>query len=190
MTDPFDTSVSPVTEPESIVLGSYVAWRRELDYDDTLFNVKYKFTGSPSGSPVVEVSGTKSGDYWIFELLSATTGAWTAGEYTWDLIVERISDSEKQFVYTGSIEFFDSTDDRRTHAEIMVAKINSILEGRAESDVESYTIKSRSISKMSIKELTDWREYYLAEIARTGGSVNTGGVNPDGKTLRVRFSWD
>ena len=102
------------------------------------------------------------------------------------MIVTRISDSESTIVQTGVVVLFATTDDRRTHAEVMVKKIESLLSGRADSDVESYSIKNRSITKMSVNELRDWREYYLAEISRTGGST-TGADRPSKNTLRVRW---
>ena len=123
---------------------------------------------------------------WHFTVPAVTSAAWPAGSYRWDLKVTRDSDGEVVIISTGSIEIFTSTDDRRTHAEVMVKKIESILSGRADSDVESYSIKSRSITKMSVKELTDWRDYYLSETRRTGGS--TGGVDmPKANTVRVRW---
>jgi hypothetical protein len=40
----------------------------------------------------------------------------------------------------------------------------------------NYSIKNRSITKMSPKELVEWRDYYLVEIGRTGGSETAGKV--------------
>src|SRR3990167_8295044 len=47
-----------------------------------------------------------------------------------------------------------------THAQTMLAAIQSVLEGTAASDAESYTIKDRSITKFSLKELREWEAYY------------------------------
>ena len=67
----------------------------------------------------------------------------------------------------------------------MVAKIESILSGRADNDVESYTIKSRSITKMSVKELTNWREYYLVEAGREVDPFT--GKRKQANTVKVGF---
>ena len=186
MADPFDTSTAPLTEPESIVAGSYAAWRRELDYSGDAFTVRYRFTPTEGGAIVTLDGSTTDNAVWTFEALSATTTTWQPGEYRWDMLVVRDSDSESALLYTGALKVFSSTGDRRTHAEIMVAKIESILSGRADSDVSSYSIKNRSISKMSVSELIDWREYYRAEVARTGGSMNDG-LTAKNNTIRVRF---
>lgn len=187
MSDPFDITSAPVTEPESVVTGSYLAWRRLLDYDGSLFTLSYDLIPRVTGTTIT-VTGTwdASAEEWQFTVPSATSAAWAAGSYRWDLKVTRDSDSEVIKIATGSIELFASTDDRRTHAEIMVQKIESILSGRADSDVDSYSIKSRSITKMSVKELTDWRDYYRDEVRRTGGSV-TGSDQPKANKVRVRW---
>lgn len=187
MSDPFDVTSAPVTEPESVVTGSYASWRRLLDYDGTLFTLSYDLIPYTAGVTItVTGSWDSSAQEWQFEVPSATSAAWAAGSYRWDLKITRISDSEVVKIATGAIEIFASTDDRRTHAEVMVKKIESILSGRAESDVESYSIKSRSITKMSVKELTEWRDYYLDEVRRTGGST-TDGDSPKANTVRVRW---
>lgn len=186
MANPFDTTESPITEPPSILIGVFTAWRRDLGYDNLTMTVKYRFTPTAGGT-AREIAGTSTdGEMWTFQVLSATTAAWAAGEYRWDMIVTRISDSEATIVQTGMVILFATTDDRRTHAEVMVAKIESLLSGRADSDIETYSIKNRSITKMSVSELSDWREYYLAEIGRTGGST-TGADRPSKNTLRVRW---
>lgn len=187
MSDPFDVTSAPVTEPESAVTGSYLAWRRLLDYDGSLYTLSYDLIPA-AGGVTITITGTwdATDQEWQFTVSAATSALWVAGSYRWDLKVTRIADSEVVIISTGSIEIFASTDDRRTHAEVMVKKIESILSGRADSDVESYSIKSRSITKMSVKELTEWRDYYLSEVRRTGGS--TSGVDmPKANTVRVRW---
>ena len=55
--------------------------------------------------------------------------------------------------------------DPRTHAEIMLDKIEALLEGRADGDMSSYSIAGRSITKMTPEELLTWRDYYRREVA-------------------------
>ena len=181
--NPFDLSNAPVTEPLSVTAGYWLGWRRELDYDDTVFVLKYQFWGEGHQGEVV---GTKNGDFWEFSVDGDFTSAFKTDRYRWDLIVARLSDDEQFLHSTGYVQGYATAADRITHAEVMVAKIESILSGRADSDVESYSIKNRSITKMSVKELTEWRNYYLAEIERTGGSVSSA-ARPMKNTIRARF---
>jgi hypothetical protein len=186
MADPFDTSTVPLYEPGSIVAGSYIAWRKRLELEAATYSVKYRLTPTAGGT-MVEVSGSTTDDsVWLFEALSAVTGAWATGEYRWDILVTRTSDSEIAEIATGTLTVYASTDDRRTHAEVMVAKIESLLTGRADDDVDNYSIKNRSLTKIPVEELTKWRDYYRAEVARTGGST-TSAATPKNNTVRVRW---
>lgn len=185
VSNPFESASYSTREPDSIVIGSFVAWTRDLDFNDTGYSVRYDLiplaTGSTLTIPASYVDGL-----WVFEVTSTLTAAWTAGEYRMNLVVVRTSDSEEAQLETGHVTIFGSTDDRRTHAEIMVQKIQSVLEGRADHDVESYSIKSRSITRMSVKELREWRDYYLDEIGRTGGSTSKN-ETANTNTIRTRF---
>jgi hypothetical protein len=183
MADPFETSNAAFYEPETVITGSYFAWRRQVDVSDDDYSVGYRLTPTAGGTTLTLTGSLSDTGVWLFEALSAATATWAAGEYRWDLIVTRTADSEVIILGTGTLRVFASSDDRRTHAEVMVAKIESLLAGRADSDVDSYTIKNRSISKMTVTELTQWRDYYRAEVARTGGSSGATKNN----TVRVRW---
>lgn len=187
LTNPFSVEASPLTEPESLLVGSFYQWRKRLDYDDTLYSLKYRLFPADFSTPR-EIIGTydSSNEWWVFTLASGDTTGWVNGDYRWDLMLQRLSDSETAVISTGSLVVHITSDDRRSHAEVMLKKIESLLEGRADSDIESYSIKSRSLTKMSVKELREWREYYSAEIERTGGSA-TFGKRPYQNTVRVGF---
>ena len=200
MTDnPFDREKYPETHPECIVLGRYLGWKLDLEYSDTDYLLKYVFQRVGSTLTPVTLEGTlvtlPDGDYWVFELPTAVSegSAWTtlftdSDECRWDLVLRQTaSPNNEAIINSGFLSVFTSTSDRRSHAEIMVAKINSIIEGRADNDVSSYSIKSRSISRMSIDELLMWRGYYVNEVNQTGGTTDDGAKKVRKKTVRVRF---
>ncbi len=193
MTNPFDREEYPTYEPLCLVLGKFSAWKLPLSYDNISFSIKYVLN-EVSGDTEVVIDGTlvqlTDKEYWVFEIPSNTSTAWAFDKDTgcrWDLVLTNISSSDEIILQSGFINIFESTSDRRTHAEIMLGKINSILEGKADNDVSSYSIKSRSISKMTVEELMMWRDYYVNEITRTGGSVQTDEGTPKTNTVRVRF---
>lgn len=160
MANPFDV---PLVEPQSLIVGRFTQWGRVLDLDASLYICRYKLR---KGATEYTISGTDAGKYWLFTAPSATTLTWVPGEYSLDREVGRIADSEWAHVESFSLTVFATSQDRRSHAEVMVAKINSILEDRADDDVSNYSIKQRSITKMTIDELLRWRDYYLAELGR------------------------
>lgn len=175
MSDPF--SFNSEGEPSEIILGSFVAWRTSHTYDAALYRMEYVFRNTGPDRTVV---GSLTDGVWSFSISGSVSSAWTHGPHTWDLNLVRLSDSEKIVCASGFINFFQPTEDRRSLARIMLAKIESILTNRADSDVESYTIGSRSITKIPLNELITWRDHYRSEIARE----ESGGRTP---TLRVRF---
>lgn len=180
MTDFFDPVVAPIGDPVTIVKGRYIAWRKLLDVDSASYSVKYVLHPR-AGGELRTVLGTQSGIYWTFALTGALSALWVEGDYSFDVVVVRTLDSEEAVIASGSAKVFASTSDRRSHAQVMVEKIESILQGRAASDVDSYSIGSRSISKMSITELTKWRDYYRSEV----GDVSGGGQKTN--KVKVRF---
>lgn len=176
MADPFEPTSG---EPVSIVIGRFAAWTILDEYDSALFSLKYVFDVGR------EIPGTSINGLWRFTATGAITGAMRHGRNTADLIVTRLSDDETRLIRTMQIQCFSNDADRRSHAQVMVDKIESILVGRADQDVESYTIKSRSITKMSVRELTDWREYYLAELGREKDPIT--GRRKNTNTLMIGF---
>ena len=175
MSDPF--SFISESEPSEVILGSFVAWRTPFTYDNSLYSMQYVLR---SGVNIITLTGEFVDGRWSFSIPGSVSTAWVVGTYAWDLNLVRLSDDEKIICASGMITLFRSGDDRRTPSEVMLAKIESILMNRADDDVESYTIGSRSITKMSIDELTKWRNYYRSEVARE----SSGGRTP---TLKVRF---
>jgi hypothetical protein len=195
MDNPFDSENFPTDEhPECLVMGQFVGWKLLYDYDGADFSLMYNITQVGTDENV-QINGTQTvlsdDEYWVFEVPTATSAAWNFtvdGECRWDLVLTKTATNDKVILETGFLNLFLTASDRKTHAEIMLTKINSIIEGRADADVSSYSIKSRSITKMSIQELTEWRNYYVNEVKRTGGSTKTFKGTPKDNTVRVRFT--
>ena len=189
MTNPFLAENYRLREPEQIICGRFTAWAKELPVS-TGYTASYQLR-----DPVADLTASVAGTYdetlsrWLFVATSAVTTAWVPSRnYSWDLVVTRTSDGEAMVLESGYVEVFGSDADRKTHAEIMIRKINSILENRAESDVSSYTIRSRSITKMSIQELIEWRDYYTAEVNSSAARGGAGPKRPARNSVTVRFS--
>lgn len=179
MTDPF----APVAvEPSSIVIGNHYSWTVGDDLDPTLFAMSVAFV---SGAQVKSLAASNASGVWTFEATGAFTADLAHGRVTVDVLVTRLSDGAVRTIRTFDVQCFSNDADRRSHARLMVDKIESILAGRADNDVDSYSIKSRQITKMSVKELTDWREYYLAELGREVNPIT--GKRKSNNTVKVGF---
>ena len=179
MTDPF----APVAiEPSLIMIGDTGAWTITDEWSSAIYTLAYRFV---QNGVERQLAGVFTDNLWTFTVTNAFSGQFSQGRVTADLVVTRISDGAKHTARSFEVQFFSTTADRRSHARIMVSKIESILAGRADNDVESYTIKSRSITKMSVKELTNWREYYLVEAGREVDPFT--GKRKQANTVKVGF---
>lgn len=175
MTNPFDT---PLVEPQSVIAGRFLQWGRALDLDSLLYSCRYVLR---QGVTEYTINGVKTGSIWVFSATQAVTATWVVGDYVLDREIVRLADGEAAHVESFALKVFTSSQDRRSHAQVMVSKINSILENRADDDVSNYSIKQRSITKMTIAELIHWRDYYLAELRQESTGSNS-------NTLKVRFT--
>jgi len=61
------------------------------------------------------------------------------------------------------------------------------LSGRADADVSSYSINGRSISKLSIAELIEWRDYYKSEQVKELREYRKQSGQSTGSVIKVRF---
>jgi len=165
MANQFDSSNYPTTEPETIIAGARTAWRVPIvdTYPPDEYFLTYRLRREDSGDEII-LSAIASADDYIIEIASATSASYTTGIYRFYQFITRTSDSERVLLKSGTLEILPdpttSTADIRTHAEIMVAKIKSLLEGRADSDINEYTIENRQIVKMKSEELVRWYQFY------------------------------
>lgn len=173
MANLFDTSESPETEPAEIVAGDRLIFRRtnlNTDYSNASYTLKYSARLEGTGSTEIEITASASGDDYLVEVASAVTAGYTAGRYIWQGYITRNSDAQRITIGGGSWEVIanrdSATTDPRSHPRIMVEKIEAILEGRADADVSSYSINGRSLTKIPIPELMEFRNSYKAEYLR------------------------
>lgn len=165
------TDTPPTSEPNQIVAGDYLTWKRTdlgSDYDNSTYTLTYEARLEGSGSTSISITATASGDDYLVQEVATTTDDYTVGVYHWSAYITETADATKRItIDSGTWEVVadlaTSTSDPRTHAKIMVDKIESLLEGKADSDVANYSIQGRSLTKLSIDELIKWRNYYKAE---------------------------
>jgi len=184
----------PEKEPITIYKGETVVWNRKdlTDYAVGSYAMSWIARLESNGGTSFSATVTEVDDYYKFTLDNSATGGYTTGDYFWVLKVTQSSDSEELILETGKItvkdNYFGSTGDTRSHAKIMLDKIESILEGRADADVSSYSIQGRSLSKIGIAELLQWRDYYKAEYQKEVAEFRTGNKEGSGRVVKVQFN--
>jgi len=173
MANLFDTTNAATTEPAKIIAGDRLIWKRSdlhADYANTAYTLKYSARLEGTGSTEIQITASASGSDYLVQVNSLTTASYTVGTYRWQAYINRNSDSQRLTIDEGTWEVIANRDaattDPRTHAAIMVDKIESLMEGRADADVSSYSIQGRSLTKLGIEELRTWRDAYKAEVLR------------------------
>jgi hypothetical protein len=170
---------TPTTEPTEIRVGDTVAWKKSLsDYPATTYTLSYYLVKSGTR---ITFDASASGTDHAVSVAATTTVGWTAGTYHWESFAH--DGNDRYFVEAGIIELLPDFEtatsgyDDRSHAKKMVDLIESLMEGKAAADVESYSIAGRSLTKMSITELTEWLAHYRAEyrkeLRQAGSGRNT-----------------
>lgn len=193
MANLFDPANSPTTEPKEVVVGDFIQWRRiDLqDYDNSLYTMTYVARITAGGSTEIQLPGTAYGSDYLFSVSSADSADFVAGYYHWQLEAVRDSDGERVVVDRGYFTAVADLDvngaDPRSHAEIMVDKIESLLEGKADSDVANYEIAGRKLTKLSFKELMDARNYYRSQVLMEQRAFDVKQGKPTNGTVKVRF---
>ena len=184
----------PEKEPVTIYKGETVVWNRKdlTDYPVGSYAMSWIARLESNGGTSFSATVTEVDDYYKFTLDNSATGGYTTGDYFWVLKVTQSSDSEELIIDSGKItvkdNYFGSTGDTRSHAKIMLDKIESILEGRADADVSSYSIQGRSLSKIGINELLQWRDYYKAEYQKEIAKFRRDNNEGSGRVIKVQFN--
>ena len=194
MANLFDTDNAAETEPEKIVAGDRLIFKRtdlHTDYANDSYTLKYSARLEGTGSTEIEITATASGDDYLVQVNSLTTASYTVGTYQWQAYITRNSDSQRLTIDQGSWEVLANRDaattDPRSHPRIMLEKIESILEGRAAADVSSYSINGRSLTKIPIEELMNFRSRYKAEYLREGRRERAKNGIGTGAKMLARF---
>lgn len=185
---------APEGQPESFVSGDYVTWKRSdivSDYPTSDYSAQYIARGIDDNVNEFTITSTKQGTHFLFAATNSITGSILPADYAWQLEIIRDSDSARVVIDRGVFKVQADLDtsgiDSRSHSEIMLAKIESLLSGKADSDVAEYEIGGRSLKKLSFSELVDARNYYRAEVLREKqqNDVKNGRKGPS--TIQVRF---
>lgn len=195
MVNLFDQNNALTTEPTSVVIGTLVQWKRADLSDvyapasyDLIYNIRLK---NGAGVDKSVTATTAADGSFLTSLTSNLTTTMVAGDYVWQAFISRKSDSAKVAVGTGELQLLSNLDqngaDNRSHAQIMVAKIQSLLEGKADKDVSSYSIQGRSLSKMTVNDLMMWRDYYRKEVAKEKQDALIAAGKASNATVKVRF---
>mgnify|MGYP006908238430 FL=1 len=193
MANLFDVANAPTTEPERFSIGDFVQWKREDivgDYPVATHSATWIARLASGSSTEITVNATEASTYYLFTIASADSASFSEGHYHWQLEITETSSGNRIIIDTGTLDInydLDINVDPRSHAQIMIDKIESILQGKADADVASYSINGRSLTKMSFEDLISARDFYRKEYAKELQKERAAQGDHTGATVLVRF---
>lgn len=193
MANKFDSTNYPTSEPNELQLGDFWAWKRtdlSTDYPTASYALSYEFNlvdGSTAAN--FTLTATESNDDYIIEVSNTTS--YTSGEYNWVSYITRSSDSARIKLSEGFTEiqenYATTTSSVRSHAKKVLDAIEAVIENRATMDQSSMSIAGRSLSRLTIDELLQFRDRYKAEYLKEVKKARIKNKKDSGNTIKVRF---
>lgn len=155
------------------------------------WSLKGRFAPVGTGTAVtVTATAAEDGADYVLTVPASTTGGWAAGNWQYALFVELAE--ERHTIEVGNIDVLANPAnasagvDTRSHVKKTLDALESMIEGKASSDVQNYTINGRSLAHYSIPDLLMLRDKYRAEYAREQ-QAKRGKTSGRGRTLHVRM---
>lgn len=126
----------------------------------------YRLVPRSSGTAIVFDASADGPDY-VIQIGPSITSVWEPGNYSWFAYVQKTG--ERYQVEEGAIEITPDyataeTLDNRSHARKTLEAIEAVIEKRATQDQMAYTIGTRQLQRMPIKDLISFRNQYRAEV--------------------------
>lgn len=194
MANLFDVDHAREGEPLEVVVGDFLQWKRSdlvADYPPAEYSAEYVARITGGGSNEIKLPGTENVNYYLFTVPSTTSADFEPGYYHWQLEITQTATGNRVVVDQGDFNVLPDLDnnqaDPRIHAEIMISKIETILAGKADSDVSNYSIAGRSLTKLSFAELMDARDRYKREVVQHENKENAKRGRKTAATIKVRF---
>ena len=158
--------------PEEFRAGDTLKVKRSdigTDYPNSTYTAKFHARCFDHKVDTITITATADGDDYLFTFSATATASYHVGEWSFIITVE--DGTNRVTVDEGTIKVLqnivtDGSTDPRSHARIVLDKIETLLQGKADRDVANYSINNRSLTKMSPDELLKWRDYYKAEVLR------------------------
>jgi hypothetical protein len=140
----------------------------------------------------INFNATASGDNYQTNVAASTTAGWQAGFYTWAKYVTLAGD--RYTLDAGELEIradpatVDAPFDTRSHAAKTLAAIEAVIEGRATSAQQQWSLAGRQVQYIPLPELSQFRKQYRAEVvAEQNAERLAKGLKPRNR-IAIRFT--
>jgi hypothetical protein len=153
-------------EPVAIVQGDTVSFTRYFGNFPASGGWSLLYTMTMAGQPAIEFTSTANGTAHVILVTAAVTETWTPGEYVLEGFAVNSGTSERQKVYQNYLKVTPDTAtatdvNQTTHAQRMVALIESVQEGKFNHDILNSDVEGTRIMRLQPKELREEYLYWL-----------------------------
>lgn len=185
------TTINPIDHiPDEFRAGD--TWFFELKYSEfpasTWSLVVYFSSCAAKFSATASANGTAH----RFTVAASTTDGYEVGGYNYQIRAEHSSDGRKFTVGEGYVDVMpplSKQEDHRHRVKKILDSIDAVIEGRATSDHLAVSLAGRSISKMGVNELRDFRAWYSQQWETLKGKQNqTAFGKSRSNQIKARFS--
>lgn len=173
---------TPTTEPVQLTAGDSWAWDRSFSAFPAAdgWSLTYHLRGAAS----LDIAAAVAGAGFEVRVPATSTSALPAGSYR--LAGYASNGAERIEVYNAVLTVLPNfaaagADAGLSHAERTLRIIEAAIEGRISSDMESYQVNGRAITKIATPELVRLRGHYASRVWR---ERNPGRL---GATVEVSF---
>lgn len=194
MANAFDSDNFPTVEPEILIIGDRWLWKRTdlgSDYSPSSYALSYDARLQGAGSTTISITASESGDDYLVEVASATTAAYTAGNYSWAAFITRSSDSQRIQIDSGEwkikTNLSSDTSDPRDHDEKMVDYLETTLESLAQKLTTSYSVSDRSNTLQSMADVREQLDEYRGRVRSKQNKVRAKSGQRTDMNLLLRF---
>jgi len=199
MSNQFDTTTAPTTEPSEIIAGDFTRWRRTdlpADYPTADYDLSYECRreGTPNAATLISLAATVVSAEYLIQITGTISGAYTTGLYHWFAYITRKSDSERVQVDSGQFEVkpnrADDASDPGAFAKRLLNKIEEAIEGRANNfqlDTLAYSLGTETSATRDPGKLLEWRMHFRREVRRLNDIENIKKGRAASRVVRVRF---
>ena len=194
MANLFDSANYPNREPEVIIAGDFISWKRDdfvSDYDPASYALSYSARKDGAGSTSIAITASESSTSYFVEVGSSTTASYTIGDYRWQAYITRSSDSERVLVDEGIWEvvsnYASATDDPASFAKTMIDNLEETLKDLSTRMTSSYSMADRSNTLVRMNDVRRELVFYRAEYKREIMKQRAINGQPTGNNVLVRF---
>ena len=107
MANLFDEANAPEGEPLQIVVGDFLQWKKTQiasDYPTATHSAEYVARITAGGSSEIKLAAIERDTYYLFQVDSATSAAFDAGFYHWQLEVTETATGNRIVVERGEFD--------------------------------------------------------------------------------------